>query len=80
MKVGDVITNKEFRELKKTYRETTFTGTHYTLGGDLTFKAVGDEWELESTRESRIADQNTGHPSIHRKERKLYKGYYENKS
>jgi hypothetical protein len=80
MKIGDKLTNTEFRELKKSYLTSTFTGTHYALGGELIFKAVGNDWELESTRESRIADQDTGHASIHRTERRKFKGYYENKS
>ena len=80
LKIGDIISEEEFKELSRLARDTTFNGKTYMLKQSYEFKRIDKTYEVVSTFESRIEDSNTGHAAIHRPERKMYSGYYNNKS
>ena len=81
MKIGDKLTQEEFDVLRKKAKSTRFGGDYYILDDDTRFEKRIDSdilyWELVSTLEQRIKDQDTGHPTIHRKESKYFKSYYD---
>jgi len=78
MQIGDKITQEEFDKLRKDYKECRFGGSYYILDNDLRFDKTEDGMlELTSTFEQRVKDQETGHPTIHRKESKYFKSYYD---
>mgnify|MGYP000312103287 CR=1 FL=1 len=84
MKIGDKFTNEQFQEVKKQYRVRSFGVDWWLLNKDLRFEKSVDSdiivWELVSTFDSRVADQDNGHANVHRKEQKYTKSYYETKN
>ena len=80
LEIGDIITEEEFKELSRFARSVSFNGKTYMLKDDYEFKRVDKTYEVVSTFKSRIEESDTNHAAIHRPERKLYKGYYNNKS
>ena len=89
LEIGDIITEEEFKELSRFARSVSFNGKTYMLKDDYEFKrfqikldeySYENRYEVVSTFKSRIEESDTNHAAIHRPERKLYKGYYNNKS
>ena len=67
--IGDIITDKEFQDLKKSCTKTSFDGVGYTLQEDLMFERekIGDDdiWRLTSTYKQRMSeDDDTGFANI----------------
>lgn len=86
MEIGDKFTDEEFQEIKKQYKTRSFGYTWFLLNKDLRFERFEEPktgavmWELVSTFESRVKDQDTGHAMIHRKEQKYTSRYYDTKN
>ena len=78
--IGDKFTEEEYT-IYRNYRSysTSFEGKDklIKIDKDAWFLFKDNVYVCISTWESRINDQDTGHASIHRKESKRFKSYYD---
>lgn len=84
LKIGDQITEEQYKELRILSGGDTFDGKYHKLEKSYWFTTISllsdppkRMYVVDSTFESRIEDNNTGHAAIHRQESKKFKSYYD---
>jgi hypothetical protein len=81
IKVGDKLTKEEFEKYRnyKSYSSSMDSRMNWIhkIDKDAWFLVKDNIYEVISTWESRIADQDTGYANIHRKESRQFKSYYD---
>lgn len=84
LKIGDQITEEQYRELRILAGGDSFDGKFHKLDKSYWFTTVSllsdppqRVYEVVSTFESRMQDNDTGHAFIHRQESKKFKSYYD---
>ncbi len=85
LSIGDRISEEEFKQYSLFAGGNSFDGTYYKLNNNsyyfLRISALSNPpkniYEVMSTFESRIEDNETGHAKIHRKESRQFKSYYD---